>query len=423
MITFKNGILKISYDGDNVAKRLYEAVFALNILTLFVFYQVKMISPIMGLILLAVSIFILVRRKNSHIVIPYNSIWYLTLIAYSCLSCLWASYVYGNFLSMIIRMVIILATITSISIYVETPEDLERLMTVFILSVLTIVSIELIYVPVNSWFNGLMGSHFSGYNANEAALLAVCAEMLALYKFYIKGQKIYMLLPLFFVFFVVLTSSRKALVAAVAGPIILIFFSTYKKNYFLKLILIIAFAIGIVYFIMNNEYTYQIIGKRFVSMINFMQTDIRKYDNSMYLRQYYIDVAKKMFTQSPLLGRGFGNFSYVVSNEYGETMTYSHNNFWQLLSELGIIGFIIYYSFHVFCAVRFIRNIVVNKSKVSILFLTMLILFVGMDVGLVSFDIKTEQMFLGLAFAATFVGSDDGRQFKYIENNKNKLED
>ena len=263
-----------------------------------------------------------------------------------------------------------------------------------------------------------MGSHFSGSNSNGVAFLVFCAELMAFYEFYSKGKKRYILLVALFLVFIILSSSRKALFASVAGPVLFVLLSTYKKNYFFNIVAILTIAALVVFFIMTDENAYNAIGKRVASMLTFWFEDRdHEVDNSLYMRSYYIELAKRMFAESPLLGKGMGNFAKIIDNVYMLDGVYSHNNFWQILSELGLIGFLIYYSMYFVIIIRLAKGAFINKSRMNMLFLTFMILLVVLETGLVTYNSKMPHIVIAIAYAATYVGEMDGRKYQYIENN------
>lgn len=417
MVSFKNGVIKVTHEKENTARTIYEICFIFNIFVVFALYSVKLAVPLMGVILFAASIFLLIERGEKKIIIPYNTAWYALLTAYASMSVLWADYTQRQFVEQIIRLVVELLIITSISIYVDNIENLERLMSFYIAGVCSVVVIEFIFAGPSAWFAGNMGSHTSGFGSNEIGIWAACAEMMCFYKFYIKGQKRFIFLFALLVFFIPLTSSRKALIACILGPIMLMAFYIHKKNYFLRVMLVFIAVLLFVYFIMTDEVIYHIIGRRFSSMFEFLSGGQRSTDNSMYVRRYFINVAKNMFAESPLHGKGLMSFEETIVNDHGFSATYSHNNYWQLLSELGITGFLIYYSMYVFCIIKFIKNILVSKSQISILFLTMIIIIIGFEYGAVTYYNRSMQITLGLLFTASYAGAQDGRMYGYLTNN------
>lgn len=419
MVSFKNGVLKVQRGEENTARTIYEICFFVNTVTLFIFNDVKFIGTATGLLMLFASMLLWIGRRAERVVIPYNTVWYALFTAYSALSSMWSSYINADMASYFLRMVVIIAMITSISIYVDKPEDLERLIKLYIFSMFLIVLIEFLSVPVSDWSKGNMGSHFSGSNSNGVAFLVFCAELMAFYEFYSRNKKGYILLVAMFLVFIILSSSRKGVFAAVAGPILFVLFSVYKKNYFFNIVTILTLAALVIFFVMTDEYAYNAIGKRFASLVTFwFEERDHKVDNSLYMRSYYINLAQRMFSEAPLLGKGMGNFAKIIDNVYMLDGVYSHNNFWQILSELGLVGFIIYYSLYFVTIVRLIKGAFIKKSRMNMLFLTFMILLVVLETGLVTYNSKMPHVVIAIAYASTFVGEMDGRQYSYIENNE-----
>lgn len=418
MVSFKNGVLKIQHGEETTARTIYEICFVVNAVTIFAFNDVRGAGTITGLLMLFASMLLWIGRRNEKVIIPYNTVWYALFTAYSALSSLWSSYINADMASYFLRMVVIVALITSISIYVDKPEDLERIIKLYIFSMFMIVLMELSSVPFSEWSSGSMGSHFSGANSNGVAFMVFCAELMAFYEFYSKNKKGYILLVALFLVFIILSSSRKSMFAAVAGPIMFVLFSVYKKNYFFNIVAILTLATLVIFFIMTDENAYNAIGKRITSMLMFwFEERDHTVDNSLYMRSYYIDLAQRMFSESPIFGKGMGNFAKIIDHVYMLDGVYSHNNFWQILSELGLVGFIIYYSLYFITLVRLAKGAFINKSRINMLFFTFMILLLVLETGLVTYNSKMPHIVIAIAYAATYVGDMDGRQYKYIENN------
>lgn len=417
MVSLKKGILRVEGNKEDTARWIYELTFIINTVTLFAFNDVKLIGTLTGLVMLVAAMLLWIGRRNSKVIIPYNTAWYIAFTAFAAISCLWSMFINAHMASYFLRMVVIIASITSVSIYVDKAEDLERLIRLFILSIVIIVAMEFSATPIDEWTAGVMGSHFSGSNPNGVAFLAFCAELMAFYEFYSKGKKRYIFLVALFLVFVVLSGSRKALFAAVAGPLMFVFFSVYKRNYLFHIILIVGLAALVVFLVMNDENAYNTIGKRFESMLEFWFEDrSHKVDNSLYMRSYYIQLAQEMFGESPIIGKGMGNFARIIDEIYDLQGVYSHNNYWQILSELGIVGFFIYYSMYAYTIIKLIKNAFFHKSRISLLFLTFMLLLVAIETGLVTYNSKMPHIVIAIAYTATYVGDADGRKYSYIEN-------
>lgn len=423
MVSLKNGILKVEYENSERAKRFFDICFVVNIVTIFALYQVKLVATVTGMMTLVAAVFIWIDRREKKIIIPYNSVWYLVFTLYCGLTSFWSEYVPTSNIIMVGKMVVIIAMITAISIYVDAPEDLERLMSLFIFSMVIIFFLELSSVGPAGIFKGGFGSYFSGFNANEIGFWIMCAEMMAFYKAYIKNEKAYYVLVAVFIVFVIATSSRKATVATLVSPIIMLVMTTRKKFKVFQIVAMLITIAAVVYLIMTNEQLYNAIGRRFYSMMNYFDEDTLKSDGSLTMRSRFIAIAKELFAESPVFGKGMGNYIKLIQADYEMQGAYCHNNYWQILSELGITGFLIYYSFYAFTIIKLAKNVIVNKSRIAIVFLTFMIVLLIMEWGIVSFNVKTTHIIIALAYTATYVGESDGRKFGYIENNINKLEE
>lgn len=422
MVSLKNGVLKITHE-EKSARTIYEICFAVNMLSIFLLANVKYVVPLMGFVLLACAFLVAYEEHKRKIVVPYNTIWYIALTIFAALSSLWAIYLSASIYNQMLRFVVEIAVITSISMYVDTLEHLERLISIYIFCLLVMVVVELIVAGPDRWFIGALGHRTSKFNSNEFGLWLTCGEMLCFYEFYIKGKKRYFPVFALFIFMVVLTSSRKALVACLVAPIALIAIYTQKKNAFLKILLLLASAAIILYIIMTNDKLYTAVGRRIQSMLDFFSDNERSSDNSLYRRRFFINLAKEMFKESPIFGKGLRTFGLKLMKEYGQSWAYSHNNYWQLLSELGIVGFVLYYWLYGLCIVRLAKNFIKKKSPISGVFLVMLLMIMCMEYGFVDYYTKSVQITVAMIYTASYVGVEDGRKFGYIEENVNELEE
>lgn len=410
MISLKKGILKIDFDSQSKAKRFYEFAFILNMVVVFAFYNVANIAPLTAVIMLVASLFVILEKNKSRITIPYNTLWYLTLILYGGLSGLWAQFFSSYNISFIIKLCIILCITTSVAIYVDTMEDLDRIMSLFIAGSLIIVFLEITAVPSGGWKIGSVGSYFSSVNPNDITVWLDLATAIAFYRAYIKGDKKMYLVVILFIIFCAFSSSRKGLLASIAAPIMIVFLSVGKSNYWLRIIAAVIIGAVVLTIIMENDTMYTAIGQRFESMIDYITGEGS--DSSMMLRERYIKAAKDMFNQSPIIGKGMGNYSRILESEYYLGKFYSHNNYWQILSELGMVGFIIYFSMYVYCSVVFLRAYFVEKRKISVLFLTMMVMMIVLDTGIVSYSTKYGQLNIAIIYCGTYaIHSDGGRKY------------
>lgn len=372
----------------------------------FAFYRVPIIAPATAVFMFAASFYVLLESGKSRIMIPYITIWYLTLILYGGLSGLWAQFFTSYNISFIIKLCILLLISTSVAIYVDTMEDLDRIMTLFVAGAVIIVILEFCAVPPDGWKNGSVGSYFSGNNPNDITVWIDLASAIAFYRAYVNGKKWMYPLVALFVVFCAFSSSRKGLLASLAAPIMIVFLSVEKRNYLLRIIAAVAIGVAVILIVMENDTLYTVIGRRFDSMIEYLKGE--KTDGSIALRQRYIAAAKDMFNESPIIGKGMGNYSRILESEYYLGNFYSHNNYWQILSELGLIGFLIYFSMYAYCVIVFLRAYFVEKRKISVLFLTAMMMMIVLDSGIISYSSKYGQLVVAIIYCATYAIHSNG---------------
>lgn len=148
---------------------------------------------------------------------------------------------------------------------------------------------------------------------------------------------------------IVSTGSRKFLVLLII-VVFLYFSNTHRKNVLssASLFFIVFSATLIMIGVLNIEYLAQHITflERFYELSNSDFSDLSQQgfggDSSTRFRLLFIVWAFDLFKEYPLTGIGLDNFKTV----YGEDF-YSHNNYVELLSTLGLVGFFAYYYFFI----------------------------------------------------------------------------
>ena len=119
-------------------------------------------------------------------------------------------------------------------------------------------------------------------------------------------------------------------------------------------------------------------------------------DHSTELRNEMIRIGFETFLEHPLLGIGIGN-SYVITLEELSISTYLHNNYIELLCCGGIIGFLCYYSLHIYIAYNLFKYKNHDKETFAIGILWMLLIFI-IDWGMVSYYSKIQAYYLLINF-------------------------
>lgn len=213
-------------------------------------------------------------------------------------------------------------------------------------------------------------------NPNSAGTL------LSIYMFFIayrisKKKNIKDILALLLCFAVVLaTGSKKAIV--VAAMAFLLFLFKDGRLVVKRLICFIIIFVVIVVACIYVPFLYNNIGRRFLSLFGELELIEFNADYSSEARVKYIETAIDLWKEAPILGGGYDNFR----NNSGHN-TYSHNNYVELLSAVGIIGTLIYYSYYMLLLKK---NILKKNMKQRICTLFVLATLLG-DIGAVTFSV------------------------------------
>ena len=209
--------------------------------------------------------------------------------------------------------------------------------------------------------NWQMGMRVSGVigDANQASAYLSYTVPLALYC----GSK--KILPKWFVFVdivlvslaVIVMGSRTGLMIVALGLLLYCLVLSHQHGAIsFKALACLILAVLAVYFlsqfIVTNELAYSLIGKRFESIFDIMQgrSSIIN-ENSYYERQDLMALAVQLFGQHPIAGVGIDAYAYYAASLIRNT--FCHNDYLQLLSCVGVIGFSLYYSQHVYIISQF----------------------------------------------------------------------
>lgn len=420
MLSIKNGVL--SFQRNNGVKSsdlLYEICLYVLLTGYFLFYSNRIIMTACISVGVAGTAAIIYKRAHEMTFrLPVNSLWYLLFFGFAEASSLWAVSSSQAFLKYIRIMILILIISVGIAQYVRTTNDLARLMKIFMLAVLTSGVVEFVMTPLESIKDGYFGGYFSGNNSNTFGYMVLCSTIMSFYLAYVKRQRIwYLFAPVFFIF-CLLSSSRKAMLVSIFGVCLVIFFSFSRKRHFLHLAITAVAALILIILSLKIEFLYELIGNRIVTMLDFYKSDSQytQLVNSLALRDYFIEFAKQMFRQRPVTGHGFANFSTMLYNEgdvgFG---VYAHNNYWEILADLGIVGFIIYYWFYAYLIIKFIIRLFKNpKDDVLAFSIPMIISIMILEWGVVSMASFYPQIVLSILFTTTYAeNSSAGKRYRY----------
>lgn len=308
---------------------------------------------------------------------------------YAMLSCIWAQYNRADVFYYAFRMIQIQALLICVPMNVESEEDIEKVLKIVLFSLIYAGILLLIKTPINTWGTERFGGAI-GIDSNALGVRTAIASLITLYFIEMKKPKV-ICIPVFgfFVTLALFSGSKKALIIILVGFIFFEFFGSTSakiRTYVFRMLLIVIVVSIILYLIFNNPYFYEVIGKRVIRFIRSASGIYNANDVSYNERTYFISVAKSLFREYPVLGCGLNNFkSYVGMTGYS-LVGYSHNNYWEILSCLGIVGACIYYSIHVGILYRLIKLIKKKKTPLRILFLVIMVILTVLDYAAVTYQ-------------------------------------
>lgn len=231
-------------------------------------------------------------------------------------------------------------------------------------------------------FDGFTGKYRLGEELSGINSYGMYFSLLSIYCLFRiitnKTNQSRVLNTLMFLLLIILSAtsgSRKALLGIIIGSAILIVLLTKNNKLFTvgKIVLIIA----ILYYVLRDfSFTRELILR--ISTI---------WDNSNQI-VYHSDLTRRSMTQfalkgwlaHPLFGNGFNSFISKTS-----FMTYSHNNYAELLFNLGIVGTILFYGPKLFISYLLFKSLKFKYLLWNKLYFTLSVLLLLFDLNCVSY--------------------------------------
>ncbi len=281
--------------------------------------------------------------------------WLCLFLGYLALSCTWANMDFaGNHFNDFVQDFVVAFCLTQ---RIKTTEDLKRYLTIYYLAMLYTMGLLYYRAPAASWGTDKMG-HEIGQNRNGVGLYAATGFILSLY--YVFGSKrrwttiLNIALAIMFATVAVYSTSRKGFMMLPIGLVgfwwfyqkrNIMEFRSMARTFFGIVLLSVALWVGARY-MMGSDLR---IAERMDETTQIMVGGEMSRDESINERQYFIRKAQELFMQHPIAGAGSNGFAAYMTEINYSHKAYCHNNFWEILSTLGLIGFLIYYYMHAKC--------------------------------------------------------------------------
>lgn len=204
-----------------------------------------------------------------------------------------------------------------------------------------------IYLLMNSNLGQRLGSLIG--DANLVGITFSFAASIAIYIFKTEHKIVYLVLIIVIAFTVLMTGSRTSmglLIAAIMGNIYLIAYQKKWKMRYVVLITIgvIAGLLGFLYALMNVPILYDVLGMRVLSFYQITHGQASVYgETSTQFRALYARRGFEWFLESPIWGNGINAYPAYNATFADGRFCFSHCEYAEILSGLGILGFIAYF--------------------------------------------------------------------------------
>lgn len=359
------------------------------------------------LLILLACLFTIVLIKKNAILNDNFFVWMLTFCILVFISSLWADNIERVFRDglYLLKSVVVVGYAMYIA---KKEENLDFIFNAIIISTcINIISIipsiieqgsSQIIARTQITLGGVL------FNVNQICPDIVFATLILVYKVFLNDisairRKVYIILSFAFILVISLLGSRGSLAVVVIG-IILNGFSGALGNKIKNVLVGLFFVVGIFYVFMNVPIFYDAIGNRIEDFYNLVSGvySVSANQSSDLSRLQLIKDGFKMFLDNPVLGYGSGNYASMHLLNYG-SIIYAHNNYIELLVNLGLLGIIMYYWIYFkiwhysFFAKSNIKQIEFAKELIFCMFL--------MDMTLVTYNIMNMHLNLLIAYALT----------------------
>lgn len=305
-------------------------------------------------------------------IISETFLWYTAILSWCVLSYLWATYNNQDYLRALVVNVYLpfVLTLICLGVYMMKTEDASlRVLRCLVVAEVISAARALVNSPILSiitthntkLYASRLGVNYNHYTTQLALVFIVSTFISANYNKKYRWSSAFLLSNILF------SGSRKAILVSAIGLALIVIFRGNRKGILTKLKragFIAIIIVGVFLALMNVPALYNLIGMRLMlavesigqSAVEIAANEV--IDHSAHGRAILREDAINQFLVHPILGLGYYCFQYF--NRYG---LYAHNNYLELLADLGIIGFGMYYYYYVSAFIRTCKNRNTSQTK------------------------------------------------------------
>lgn len=399
---------------NNIYQTLLSLLFTCFIASLIIFDLPSNIiySNILNILLWGLFIVLFLVRRDHVIYIPNLTIAYSVFTAYAFSSILWAMS-YDLAFSYAMRLLIALINLVVLYMIFKYYKLENCILYGVLIGAFYNFCIQFDIISVSyptSEFNRFTGSVGNSNKLAKTMLMSIFASLIIIANKNTKTifRSYNYLNIILSTYIIVLTVSKKAIILA---PLLII--STLSlQSIKIKNIVVFSMISFILFKILmavadfeQLNYIYDLLERRFSGLVSFLNGYTG--DTSTKEREVLINNGLEVFANNPILGIGLNNFRYLF-------VKYSHNNYIELLSGLGLIGALLFYSMY---ALIFSRLIKMSSIGVKRVLFSMVFIFLLMDIATVSYFNKLVLFILLYIYYVAEENEEIGEEYNINMNN------
>lgn len=279
----------------------------------------------------------------------------------------------------------------------------------------TLVIVSLVYYGPSTMLSIFRGANTridnTLINSNTLGMAAAMSIIINVYYVIYEGLNWYIIMSVPSVFIIAASGSRKSLVLLALGALMISILKNLDNKSFIKkffkifITIILLLIIGIVVVKLN---VFGEINGRMLGLIAGF-TGKGEVDHSTWLRQGYIQLGLEAFQKSPIIGMGIDNARLMTRALYGYDH-YLHNNYVELLADVGALGFGTYYLMYIYVLKNEFKLIKIKDRELYVV-VTITVILLIMDYGMVSYYAKETYFYLTVIFLKIY----------QLKNNSNEV--
>ena len=385
----------------NLVAVLIDCLTFIFVVTFTAFLDVKFLTISSSILLFVFNFFydISSRKKINNLTICILSFKILFIID-SLLSAIWsvnyADTIYYSF-TVILRFIVFL----DIYDYIANKNNFNKANKFLLIGAIILTIRLILVVPFSAYGNDRIGNYLafnsdSTYGNTQLTYVYGLITCILLFdKKLINNPFLKVPLIVIFSLFSFLSGSKKQLFFLIIMFIVYIYqIGKKKKKLFEYFLISFIFCIVLLVLVFNVDLLYDSIGRRLETFFNAFTGG--ESDLSTINRIKFLQDALNTFLKYPIFGVGTDCFKYFNTT----TLAWAENNFLELLADLGIVGFLLYYSpyFYVAYLLFLKKPIYIKDSKYFLMSFLFLLIFI--ELTMVTYRNNCLQFFSGYFFGS-----------------------